>query len=127
MIKIYKTFKIFLFFFLVLISGCSRKQEFMKDCDLCSQIHRHKVNIILNNYVYNDTADNISKKAESQLVEVKETLRNGHKFIECGCKENKLIYRLWCANDETFELELTLFENKNYLITGIYSSEFSHP
>ena len=101
--------------------------EFEKDCDLCSQINQYEVSVTLNNYVYNDTITNISKKAESQLSEIKETLRKGHKFIECGCRDNKVIYRLWCANDETFELEVTVSESNRYIITGIHSAEFSHP
>ncbi len=102
-------------------------REFEKDCDLCSKIHQNEVSVTLRNYVYNDMVANISEKAKSQLTEIKETLRNGHKFIECGCKDDKLIYRLWCANDETFELEVELFENNQYIITGIHAAEFSHP
>jgi hypothetical protein len=112
---------------LLIILGCSRAQEFKKDCNLCNQINQKEVETSMIQFVYNDTSINISKEAESQLLKEKETLRHGHKFIECGCKDNKLIYRLWCANNETFELEVKIVGNKKFTITGIQAVEFSHP
>ncbi len=122
-----KTFKLFFGFLLMLTLGCSRTQEFKKDCDLCKQLNQNEIETSLNNYVYNDTIVHVSKEAEHQLLEKKEILRHGHKFIECGCRENKLIYRLWCANDETFELEVIPVGNNQFTITGIQAAEFSHP
>lgn len=125
--NIIMTFGIFFGILLMLFPGCSRTREFRKDCDLCRQLNRKEVETTLNNFVYNNKIVNISKEAELQLSEKKETLRHGHKFIECGCRENKLIYRLWCANDETFELEVNLAGNNQFTITGIQSVEFPHP
>lgn len=125
--KQYKPSKIFLGFSLLLIFSCSSKQEFKKDCDLCQQLNQKEVEKSMINFVYNDKTVHISKGAESQLMEKKETLRHGFKFIECGCKGNDLIYRLWCANDETFELEVKLVGKNQFAITGIHAAEFSHP
>ena len=122
-----KIFRLLLGFLLMIILGCSRTQEFKKDCHLCHQINQKEVETSLIQFVYNDTSVNISKEAESQLLKEKETLRHGHKFIECGCRNNKLIYRLWCDNDETFELEVEIVDNNQFTITGIQAAEFSHP
>lgn len=107
--------------------ACTKNNEFNKDCDLCKQINQNEVETCLNNFVYNNKTLHISKEAQTQLLEKNETLRHGHKFIACGCRENKLIYRLWCANNETFELELKIIGNKQFSITGIQEAEFSHP
>ncbi|HBS89071.1 MAG: hypothetical protein A2W91_06590 [Bacteroidetes bacterium GWF2_38_335] len=122
-----KIFRMFFGFLMVVTFGCSRAQELRKECDLCKQIKQKEVETTLINYVYNDKSVHISIEAENQLLKIKETLHHGFKFIECGCLENRLIYHLWCANDETFELEVKLVEDNHFTITGIQAADFAHP
>lgn len=112
---------------LLLFSSCSRTEQFKKDCDLCKQISEKEVKTTMINFVYNNITANISKEAEIQLTKEKTTLQHGHKFIECGCIENIVIYHLWCSNNETYQLEVKLLDNKKFTIVGIKEAEFSHP
>lgn len=107
--------------------SCSHKDKFVKDCDLCDQISQKEVKTSMINFVYNDIIANISEEAEILLREEKEILLNGHKFIECGCIDSLVIYHLWCANDETYQLEVEVLGNNEFLIVGIGEAEFSHP
>lgn len=122
-----KPFKLFFGLLLMLFFGCSGTQEFKKGCDLCGQLNQKEVETSLINFVYNDSIANISKETESQLLEKKETLCHGFKFIECGCRGSNLVYRLWCANDETFELEVKPTNGNHFAIIGIREAEFLHP
>lgn len=110
------------------ITNCSEKENFEKDCQLCKKIELHKIKTILQNFIYNEISDSsISKKAKIQLNQAKETLRGGHKFINCGCRNNTVCYQLWCANDKTFELHVVLNKDGDFTIIGLVEEEFSHP
>jgi len=113
--------------FMYMASGCSQKPEFTKDCDLCGKVSQKEVAYCLNDFVYNDITNHISTEAQTELLKEKETLRHGHKFIECGCRNDIVVYHLWCANNETFDLEVTPLDSNQFTITGFRASEFAHP
>ncbi len=114
-------------FALMCCLGCSQPKEFKKDCDLCYQVDQKKVETAMINFVYNNISVNISKEAEIELTKEKEILHHGHKFIECGCVGDVVIFHLWCANDKTYQLEVEVRKNNDFLIIGIKNTEFSHP
>lgn len=122
-----KLFKLLFSLVLMLTLACSKAEEFNKDCDLCQQLNQKQVETSLINFIYNDSIANISKEAVNQLMDKKEALHHGFKIIECGCNEDHLIYHLWCANDETFSLEVKLINGNHFEIIGIRKAEFSHP
>lgn len=122
----YKRF-IFLVVMIFMVLGCSSTNEFEKDCDLCQQLNQKEVETSLINFINNDSIANISKEAVNQLTDKKEALHHGFKISECGCNEDQLVYHLWCANDETFDLKVKQINNNHFLIIGIGKSEFSHP
>ena len=109
------------------VYACQEAPEFIKDCDLCRQVNGHEVKLTLNDYVYNDNSDNISKEGLTQINEIKSTLRSGAKVIECGCADGVLVYHLWCSNDDTYQLEVNVLGDRKFEITGIQPAEFSHP
>jgi len=109
------------------ILGCSQPHEFRKDCDLCNQVNQHEVETALINFVFNDSTSHISEEAEIRLQEKKETLHHGFKCVECGCRGNTIVYRLWCATNETYELEVQPDRNNRFTITGIRAATFEHP
>ncbi len=111
----------------VAFMGCDANETFEKDCSQCDKVNQHEVEITLGSFVYNNRTQNLSKDAINQLSEHLTTLQHGHKFMACGCVNDKLTYQLWCSNDETFHLEVALNESGNFEIVGIEIAEFDHP
>jgi len=112
---------------LIFFLSCSQNEQFIKDCNLCDAVNQKEVETTMNNFLYNDIIGNISDEAKFQLIPEKEILRNGHKFIECGCIDDVVTYHLWCENDKTYQLEVELLDNHGFLIVRIQEAEFSHP
>ena len=108
------------------LAGCN-KEELDYDCDACNQIKQKEVETTMINFVYNDISEKMSEEAESQLLNEKEILRHGHKFNRCGCKDNLVIYELWCGNGEMYHLRVELKNNDQFMIVGIEEAEFLHP
>lgn len=111
-----------------LISSCSENNTFNPDCDLCSKVNKNEIHTLLNNFIYNDIrSDKIGVKAESELKKVRDIFHSGFKIMECGCRDNAIIYRIWCSNDDTFELTVVIMEKDLYKLEELKSASFLHP
>jgi hypothetical protein len=66
-------------------------------------------------------------KAESELIKVKDIFHSEYKILECGCRDNAIIYRICCSNDDTFELTVVIMEKDLYKLEELKSASFSHP
>lgn len=120
-------FALLLFFTLSIFPSCTPAKKFEKDCYLCNQVNQKEVETVLIDFTYNDQIRNISEVGISQLTSEIKTLRGGHKFIECGCVGDVLVYHLWCADDHTYQLFLKLLPKQQFELIGIGDAEFDHP
>ena len=69
----------------------------------------------------------IAPEALAKFNSVKEILSHGHKFIACGCRDGDLIYQLWCATGETYELKVQPLTESNFKIIDIQEADFPQP
>lgn len=111
--------------------ACSNSAEpnptYIKACDLCGQHDFNELSYAIQNYLHNDEElIETTPQFMAQIDSLKTVFKSGYKMIECGCTDDYLTYRLWCAGDETLELYLELDDGK-FILSNIAEVSFPHP